>query len=101
MNNHFGKPIYLVFREHHHGFSTLFGVYSTFSDAYEEMKTLVADKEWDYASLYEKALDVKDGEEAVLLYTCYRREVVNTVFTNGVPSTEVTMNGVDIKSFVK
>jgi len=101
MNNHFEKPMYLVFREHHHGFSTLFGVYSTFSDAYEEMKTLVADREWDYASLYEKALDVKDGEEAVLLYTCYRREVVNTVFTNGVPSTEVTMNGVNIKSFVK
>lgn len=37
----------------------------------------------------------------MLLYTCYRREVVNTVFTNGVPNTEVTMTGVDIKSFVK
>jgi hypothetical protein len=101
MNNHFGKPIYLVFREHHHGFSTLFGVYSTFSDAYEEMKTLVADREWDYASLYEKALDVKDGEEAVLLYTCSRRETVKTVFTDGVPRTVVTMIGVDIKYFVK
>ncbi len=101
MNNHFGKPIYLVFREHHHGFSTLFGVYSTFSDAYEEMKTLVADREWDYTSLYEKRLDVKDGEEAVLLYTCYRREVVNTVFESGAPRMEITLIGVDTKSFVK
>lgn len=97
MNNHFGKPMYLVFREHHHGYSTLFGVFSTFNNAYEEMKTLVADREWDYTSLYEKRLDVKDDEEATLLYTCYRHETVNTVFENGVPRIEVIMTGVDIK----
>lgn len=97
MDNHFGKPMYLVFREHHHGYSTLFGVYSTFSNAYEEMKTLVADREWDYTSLYEKRLDVKDDEEATLLYTCYRREAVNTVFEDGIPRVEVTITGVDVK----
>lgn len=97
MDNLFGKSIFAVFKEHRHGFSTLYGVFSEFSVAYEEMKTLVTDKDCDYTSLYKKALDVKDGEEAVLLYTCYRREAVNTVFENGVPRIEVIMTGVDVK----
>lgn len=97
MDNYFGKPMYLVFKEHNHGYSTLFGVYSTFSEAYEEMKTLVVDKEWDYTSLYEKQLDVKDGEEAKLLYVCYRREVANTVFDNGKPRQVISLVGLDIK----
>lgn len=101
MDNLFGKLMYLVFKEHRHGFSTLYGAFSEFSVAYEEMKTLVTDNACDYTSLYEKALDVRDGEEAVLLYTCYRREVVNTVFENGVPRMEIKLIGVDTKSFVK
>lgn len=101
MDNLFGKSTFAVFKEEQHGSSILFGVFSDFSIAYEEMKTLVTDRSCDFTSLYEKALDIRDGESAVLLYTCYRREFVNTVFTNGVPNTEVTMTGVDIKSFVK
>ena len=101
MDDLFGKSIFVVFKEEQYGSGILFGVFSDFSVAYEEMKTLVTDKCCDFTSLYEKALDVRDGEEAVLLYTCYRREVVNTVFTDGVPRTVVTMIGVDIKSFVK
>lgn len=101
MNNHFGKSVFVVFKEEQYGSSILFGVFSDFSVAYAEMKTLVTDKCCDFTSLYEKALDARDGVEAVLLYTCYRCEVVKTVFTNGVPSTEVTMTGVNIKSFVK
>lgn len=101
MDNYFGKPLYSVFKEYRHGSSVLFGVYSKFSAAYEEMKTLVVDTDCYYTSLYEKALDVKDGEEAILLYTCSRRESFKTMFTDGVPRIEVTMIGVDIKSFVK
>lgn len=101
MDNLFGKSIFVVFKEEQHGSSILFGVFSDFSIAYEEMKTLVTDKCCDFTSLYEKALDVRDGEGAVLLYTCYRREVVNTVFENGVPRTEITLIGADTKSFVK
>ena len=101
MDNLFGKSIFAVFKEEQHGSGILFGVFSDFSVAYEEMKTLVTDMSCDFTSLYEKALDIRDGESAVLLYTCYRREVVNTVFENGVPTMEITLIGVDTKSFVK